>query len=268
MRRYSRHNPSYTQRGDNPAMTSVRVGSASRRRGSSGIEVRRMPVRSRRRPRRDTRGKLLVACMLVVGFLAASYFACNSVSSIAPAIGSGGTTASASTTSTPKSEWRRGVTPTLYQIDPQWAAERYANDTIGESGCGPTCLSMVYANLTGRTEMDPVKMCAYSERGGYVEAGATSWTFMTNGAAGLGLRAEELAADATTVKARVASGHPVIAILGPGDFTTTGHFIVICGLDGNGKVVIRDPNSAENTNRAWDLDKILRQARNLWAYSA
>lgn len=55
--------------------------------------------------------------------------------------------------------------------------------------------------------------------------------------------------------------------MGPGDFTTTGHFIVICGIDENGRAIIRDPNSAERTNKPWDLDKLIAQARNFWAYS-
>lgn len=137
--------------------------------------------------------------------------------------GNGKATATAAASSTPQSEWKRGATPALYQTDPQWASTSYANDTLEKSGCGPTCLSMVYVNLTGRKEMDPPKMCAYSERMGFVDKGATSWEFMTEGARGLGLNAEELPADKGMIKGRVSAGHPVIAIMGPGDFTTTGH---------------------------------------------
>ena len=41
--------------------------------------------------------------------------------------------------------------PHLYQVDPVWANEPYAGGTIGENGCGPTRLAMVYVALTGRT---------------------------------------------------------------------------------------------------------------------
>ena len=67
---------------------------------------------------------------------------------------------------------------------------------------------MVYVNLTGRKEMDPSKMCAYAENGGYVDDGATSWNFMTKGAQGLGLNAEELPADKSMIKGRVSAGRP------------------------------------------------------------
>lgn len=187
---------------------------------------------------------------------------------MAPMLGGNGkATTTAAASSTPQSEWKRGATPALYQTDPQWASTSYANDTLEKSGCGPTCLSMVYVNLTGRKEMDPPKMCAYSERMGFVDKGATSWEFMTKGARGLGLNAEELPADKGMIKGRVSAGHPVIAIMGPGDFTTTGHFIVICGIDESERAIIRDPNSAERTNKPWDLDKLIAQARNFWAYS-
>lgn len=269
--RYSRYSTSYASRHGNPAMTSVRVGRASRRTGRSGIQVRRTPARRpRRRGVSARRGKLIVVGMLVLGFLCASYFASGSIDSMAPNLGTGGKAGAAvatTPTSAPKSEWKRGSVPALYQTDAQWADTRYARDTLGESGCGPTCMAMVYVCLTGRKEMDPVKMAAYSENGGYVDAGATSWTFMDEGARGLGLRPKELSADRSVIKNEVSAGHPVIAIMGPGDFTTSGHFIVICGMDEQGKAIIRDPNSEANTNKAWSLDTIIAQARNFWAYS-
>lgn len=265
--KYSRYSSSYTSRSANPAMNSIRVGRASRRRSSSGIQVRRMPVRSRRRGISHRKGKLIVVGMIVLGFLCASYFASASMESMVPSLGGKSGAGATAIASTPKSEWKRGSTPALYQTDAQWAGTHYARDTLAKSGCGPTCLSMVYVNLTGRTEMDPPKMCAYAENGGYVDAGATSWEFMTKGARGLGLNAEELPADKSMIKGRVGAGHPVIAIMGPGDFTTSGHFIVICGIDESGRAIIRDPNSEENTKKAWDLDRIIAQARNFWAYS-
>ena len=268
--KYSRYSSSYTSRSANPAMNSIRVGRASRRRSSSGIQVRRMPVRSRRRGISHRRGKFIVVGMIVLGFLCASYFSSNSIDLMAPTLGAGGkasSSAPATPVSAPKDEWKRGSTPALYQIDTQWASTPYANDTLGESGCGPTCMAMVYVNLTGRKEMDPVKMCAYSENDGYVDSGATSWRFMSAGAQGLGLHSKELSADKGIIKNEVAAGHPVIAIMGPGDFTQNGHFIVICGIDEQGKAIIRDPNSEANTNKAWNLDTIISQARNFWAYS-
>ncbi|MBS5738281.1 MAG: C39 family peptidase [Eggerthella sp.] len=169
--------------------------------------------------------------------------------------------------STPRSEWRAGEVPYLYQIDPEWADGSYAGSTIAESGCGPTCLSMIYVYLTGRTNMDPADMAAFSESHNYVDSGMTSWAFMDEGARVLGLRSRELPADYQSVRKALDAGYPVIASVSKGDFTTQGHFIVLAGTDEDGKVIVHDPNSVERSAKVWDLDRILSQTRNLWAFS-
>lgn len=169
--------------------------------------------------------------------------------------------------STPRSEWRAGEVPYLYQIDPEWADDSYAGSTIAESGCGPTCLSMIYVYLTGRTNMDPADMAAFSESHKYVDSGMTSWAFMDEGARVLGLRSRELPADYQSVRKALDAGYPVIASVSKGDFTTQGHFIVLAGTDEDGKVIVHDPNSVERSAKVWDLDRILSQTRNLWAFS-
>ena len=170
--------------------------------------------------------------------------------------------------STPRSEWRAGEVPFLYQTDPQWASHPYAGGTVEKNGCGPTCLSMVYVALTGHDGLDPAAMADFSERGGYVSNGMTAWTLMSDGAAELGLTSEELPATAAAVRETLLAGKPVICSMGPGDFTTTGHFIVLSGLTEDGEVIVHDPNSAERSARPWDIERVLGQCANLWAFSA
>jgi predicted double-glycine peptidase len=54
--------------------------------------------------------------------------------------------------------------------------------------------------------------------------------------------------------------------MGPGDFTTTGHFIVLTGYDGQG-FIINDPNSEENSEKIWTYQQLKNQIKNLWAFS-
>lgn len=169
--------------------------------------------------------------------------------------------------STPRSEWRAGEVPSLYQTDPAWADHPYAGGNVEKNGCGPTCLSMVYVALTGHDDLDPAAMADFAERGGYTSDGMTTWAFMTDGAAELGLASEELPAEETSVRAALKAGHPVICSVRPGDFTTTGHFIVLAGLTEDGQVVVRDPNSPKRSGRTWDLQRVLDQCANLWAFS-
>lgn len=214
--------------------------------------------RSRRRARRTT--ILVVVALAAVGVM---------VGLAAVSTGRAGTVASSGEVarSTPRSAWRRGTVPHLYQTDPEWASRPYAGGTIRERGCGPTALAMAYVALTGRDDLDPAAMADFSEQGGYAVDGMTAWALMTDGASQLSLTSEELPADAERVRAALAAGKVVICSVRPGDFTTTGHFIVLAGLTGDGGVEVRDPNSAERS-RAWDLDRVLGQCANLWALSA
>lgn len=168
----------------------------------------------------------------------------------------------------PPHAWRKGEVPFLYQIDPQWSDEPYAGGNIHENGCGPTCLSMAYISLTGKTDLDPAAMARFSEQNGFTVDGMTAWALMTDGAAMLGLRSSELSASADAVRAELEAERPVICSVRPGDFTTTGHFIVLAGLTDDGQVMVRDPNSAKNGDHPWDLDRILGQCANLWSFSA
>lgn len=53
----------------------------------------------------------------------------------------------------------------------------------------------------------------------------------------------------------------------PGDFTTTGHFIVLTGLTDDGKLMINDPNSITRSEKRWDIDTIVGQAKSAWTYT-
>ncbi len=207
--------------------------------------------------------RIAVLAVLAAALAAAAWLAGASLSGMA---GGSADAGSGAPQSTPRREWRAGEVPELYQRDAAWASERYGEDDLAESGCGPVCMAMVYVALTGRDDRGPVEMAALSERMGCVSPDGTAWTFMTEGAAAAGLAAEELPADELSVRRALLGGSFVICSMGPGDFTTTGHFIVLAGIDEHRGLVVRDPNSPERTARSWDFDVVLGQARNLWAY--
>ncbi|MEY8437297.1 C39 family peptidase [Atopobiaceae bacterium 24-176] len=189
---------------------------------------------------------------------------------IAAAFALAGATAHAAegaSASDPVAQWRQGSVPRLYQTDPTWAKEPYAGATMETSGCGPTCLSAVYACVTGRTDLSPTDAARLAERGGHVEGGLTAWTLMDEGAASVGLASRPVAADAGAVRAELAAGRPVIASMGPGDFTSSGHFIVLTAVDDAGRLRVMDPNSEPRTEQPWNLERTLSQARALWSFS-
>ena len=62
------------------------------------------------------------------------------------------------------------------------------------------------------------------------------------------------------------NGHPLIASMRPGDFTTVGHFIVLTGIKDD-KIIVNDPNSRERSAKLWEYDVIAPQIKGLWTYS-
>lgn len=157
--------------------------------------------------------------------------------------------------------------PKLYQTDSRWAKKQYGSNLMEINGCGPTCLSMVYCGLTGDTKWNPYAVAKMAEEKGYYVSGVgTSWSFMTEGAENLGLKGEEMSFRESTIRETLKSGTPVICAMGPGDFTTEGHFIVLTGVDQDGKIKVNDPNSKELSDKTWELERLMGQMKNLWSY--
>ena len=173
----------------------------------------------------------------------------------------------ASPSSTPSSAWTAGVMPHLYQIDPAWADLPYAGGTIAQTGCGPTCLAMVYIYLTGNTDMGVVEMCALADENGYAASGSTSWSFMTEGAAALGLASEALTRTRSSFIAALEAGQPIICNMQPGTFTDIGHYIVVAAIDDEGMCTVYDPNSSYRSAQLWPLQTILTECDMAWAYT-
>ena len=160
-----------------------------------------------------------------------------------------------------------GVFPLFLQWDERWGYEMYGEGYLAQTGCGPTCLSMVYTGLSQKTDKDPYAVALLADRQGYyVEGSGSSWEIMTRFAEELDLYSEEISFSSDSVISELQEGRPVICAVGPGDFTERGHFIAIVGLNDDGTVEIRDPNSYLNTQKSWDLDQIMDQTRNLWSF--
>lgn len=158
--------------------------------------------------------------------------------------------------------------PLLLQWDRRWGYADYGGSMIGLSGCGPTCLSMVCIHLLGSTDYDPLWAARFSEANGHrVPDVGTSWTLFSQGAKSLGLGVTELPLDKNRILRELQAGHPIVCAMGPGDFTDTGHFIVLVGCDGSGLLQVNDPNSVIRSEQLWDFEDIKSQFRNLWAFS-
>lgn len=159
-----------------------------------------------------------------------------------------------------------GEIPLLLQYDQRWGYGDYGNSSVVVSGCGPACLSMVIAGLTGDDTITPYEVAKYAnEHGFYVPGAGSAWTLMSEGAKHFGVVGEELPLTQSIMEGALNEGRPIICSMRPGDFTTTGHFIVITGMR-DGKFTVNDPNSQERSNMLWDYETLQRQISNLWAF--
>ncbi len=156
--------------------------------------------------------------------------------------------------------------PLFIQWDKRWGYASYGTSSIGISGCGPTCLSMVIYGLTENELATPDKVARYSEdQGYYIEGTGTSWELMTDGAAAFGVTGSELSLDESSMKQALDAGHPIICAMRAGDFTAAGHFIMIYGYDKKG-FIINDPNSRTRSEKRWTYEELNGQIKNLWSY--
>lgn len=161
-----------------------------------------------------------------------------------------------------------GGIPLFLQWDKRWGYEKYGDDFIAVTGCGPTCISMVYCGLTKNTDMNPYEVAKRAETEGfYVEGCGSSWNMMEVLPKELGIKVHKVIFDKDHIKEELNNGRPIICVLGPGDFTTTGHFIVLTGVDENGEIILNDPNSIINSKKSWDIGQLMKQIKNLWSYS-
>ncbi len=154
--------------------------------------------------------------------------------------------------------------PLFLQWDKQWGYIPYGDNVAGISGCGPVCLSMAAYYLTGNSNYSPDRMIDFALKNGYYEQGiGSSWTLISEGAVELGFDVTEIPLDKGRIIRNLEVDNPIICVMGPGDFTTTGHFIVMTGYT-DGMIKVNDPNSIENSKKLWDYDAIKDQIKNLW----
>jgi hypothetical protein len=158
----------------------------------------------------------------------------------------------------------RETVPLFLQWDKRWGYSRYGSDFLAVTGCGPTCLAMVGYHLTGDDWFTPINVARFAEENGYyVPEQGSSWTLISEGAGKLGLEAIEIPMVKSRIIDNLEVGNPIILAMGPGDFTTEGHYIILTGVE-SGSFRVNDPNSRIRSEQLWTYETLEEQVRNLW----
>ena len=155
--------------------------------------------------------------------------------------------------------------PLLLQWDHRWGYLNYGNELHALEACGPTTLSMAIVSITRDKSVTPYEIAQYSsENGYYVETEGSAWALIPACSKEYGLKCEEVSLHEPDIKSALDDGNVLILIMGPGKFTSTGHFIMIYGYNETGYFV-NDCNNISNSEKIWTFSEIKNEIRNIWA---
>lgn len=167
------------------------------------------------------------------------------------------------------------IKPVSYlQTDPRWKYNDYSargeKTTIGASGCGPTAMSMVLATWCDKN-VTPATECVWALTHGYkAPHQGTYYGYFAPAAARYGLKAYQInytsiygkstSTHHATAKKAIENGHLVIACMGRGLWTRSGHFVLVYDIKGN-TIFINDPASTKTARTQGDYSLFKQQVK-------
>ncbi len=158
-------------------------------------------------------------------------------------------------------ERRLGV-PIDYQYN--YKTVRYGtNKSTASSGCGAASASMVVEYYTGNTSQSPDTLFKWACDNGWYTGSGLSYAAVKKLCSNYGVTLTWVGTKSEITTA-LKAGYPIIALMGPGTFTSGGHYIVLSGIkivDGVTYISVNDPNSSSRTNSYYTLDLIWSEKR-------
>ena len=165
-----------------------------------------------------------------------------------------------------------------WQTDPRWRHRDYSapgeSTTIGASGCGPTAMAMVLATWCDPS-VTPETECAWALRHGYkAPHSGTYYGYFVPAGERYGLTVTRLnwatlygSAQSpchAVARAAVDRGDLVIACMGKGNWTRSGHYVLVWKIQGN-TVYINDPASTASRRVRGDYALFRSQVKYYWS---
>jgi hypothetical protein len=147
--------------------------------------------------------------------------------------------------------------------------------TIGKAGCGPTCAAMIIASIKAPL-INPIHTSQWSLEHGYkaLKQGTYHSYFVPqfdayavlstrlNSSNNYGNKNNTVA---QLVMAELKKGNWVVACMGPGIWTSSGHYIVVYGCDDDGYVYINDPASSRASRAKNTFANLVDQGKYYWS---
>ena len=127
--------------------------------------------------------------------------------------------------------------------------------TVASHGCGIVSVSMIATYLTDEIAgHDPATLA--TKYGHYNTENGSYWTLFADLAAEDELNLGEVVqtSDWDLVKAALENGQVVVSLQRAGRFTSGGHFIVLTGINEEGRIMVNDPNGRNWTKNQEMID--------------
>lgn len=160
------------------------------------------------------------------------------------------------------------------QTDPKWKGLDYSargeKTTIGASGCGPTAMAMVLATWAD-PKVTPATECAWALKNGWkAPYQGTYYAYFPPAAERYGLKCRQLnavnlygnngAVYHDRAKDAIDRGDLVIACMGKGNWTSSGHFVLVWKIEGD-TIYINDPASTKPARTRGSYSLFKRQVK-------
>lgn len=147
------------------------------------------------------------------------------------------------------------------QCEEPYASHSYGGyGTMCGYGCGPTALAIVISSLYDKT-IDAIEVNDYLCSSGGCSGDGTYHAAITSTAEHYGLNVNKTGDTQAVIDALGTGDALVIAIMCPGHFTTSGHFITLTGVTSDGKVTVADPASRSRSTD-WDYNIVVEETCN------
>lgn len=163
------------------------------------------------------------------------------------------------------------------QTDPRWGSLDYSapgeKTTIAASGCGPTAMAMVLATWADPA-VTPKTECAWALAHGYkAPHQGTYYGYFEPAGERYGLRVTRLnytslygkstSAYHAQVQDALDRGELVIACMGPGNWTSSGHYVLVWKIEGDA-IYINDPASTKTARTKGSYSLFRQQVKYYW----
>ena len=147
--------------------------------------------------------------------------------------------------------------PRLYQEDfPEYVCQYDGEPrSVATSGCSVVCLSMALYYLTEDAAQSPVTLFREACLLGFYRGNGIQQAHIAELAEQHGVKAVRLGKKAANIRTALQKGYPLMASMGKGIFGG-GHYILLCGLTEDDRLVVNDPNSRERSERTYPLASV------------